>query len=53
MKKFPILILLLTFFIELPSYANQANEKNNFKKMRKRFERLIKIVMDFFLRGND
>ena len=42
MKKFPLLILLLTFFIALPSYANQANEKNNFMKMRKRFEKIDK-----------
>ena len=42
MKKFPLLILLLTFFIALPSYANQANEKNNFVKMRKRFEKIDK-----------
>ena len=40
MKKFPLLILLLSFFIALPSYANQANEKNNFLKMRKRFEKI-------------
>ena len=39
MKKFPLLILLLIFFIALPSYANQANEKNNFVKIRKRFEK--------------
>ena len=42
MKKFPLLILLLTFFIASPSYANQANEKNNFVKMRKRFEKIDK-----------
>ena len=42
MKKFSLLILLLTFFIALPSYANQANEKNNFIKMRKRFEKIDK-----------
>ena len=42
MKKFPLLILLLSFFIALPSYANQANEKNNFLKMRKRFEKIDK-----------
>ena len=42
MKKFPLLILLLTFFIALPSYANQANEKNKFVKMRKRFEKIDK-----------
>ena len=42
MKKFPLLIFLLTFFIALPSYANQANEKNNFMKMRKRFEKIDK-----------
>ena len=42
MKKFPLLILLLTFFIASPSYANQANEKNKFVKMRKRFEKIDK-----------
>ena len=42
MKKFPLLILLLTFFIALPSYANQASEKNNFMKIRKRFEKIDK-----------
>ena len=42
MKKFSLLILLLTFFIALPSYANQPNEKNNFIKMRKRFEKIDK-----------
>ena len=34
--------MLLTFFIALPSYANQANEKNKFVKMRKRFEKIDK-----------
>ena len=42
MKKFPLLIFLLTFFIALPSNANQAKEKNNFMKMRKRFEKIDK-----------
>ena len=42
MKQFSFLILLLTFFIALPSYANQAKEKNNFMKMRKRFEKIDK-----------
>ena len=42
MKKFPLLILLLNFFISLPSYANQTNEKDNFIKMRKRFEKIDK-----------
>ena len=42
MKKFPLLILLLNFFISLPSFANQINEKDNFMKMRKRFEKIDK-----------
>ena len=42
MKKFPFLILLLTFFISLPSYPNPINKKTNFIKMRKRFEKIDK-----------
>ena len=42
MKKFPFLILLLTFFIALPSYPNPINKKNNSIKMRKRFEKIDK-----------
>ena len=40
MKNFSFLILALTFFIALPSYSNPIYEKNNFGKMRKRFERI-------------
>tara|TARA_Y200000002_G_scaffold369833_1_gene364492 strand:+ start:138 stop:461 length:324 start_codon:yes stop_codon:yes gene_type:complete len=40
MKNFSFLILALTFFIALPSYSNPIYEKNNFGKMRKRFERV-------------
>ena len=42
MKKFSFLILLLTFFIALPSYSNPTNQKNNFMKMRRRFEKIDK-----------
>ena len=42
MKNFSFLTLALVFFIALPSYANQTNEKNNFTKMRKRFEKIDK-----------
>ena len=42
MKKFSFLILLLTFFISLPSYSNPTNGKNNFMKMRRRFEKIDK-----------
>ena len=42
MKKFSSLILLLTFFIALPSYSNPINEKNKFSKMRNRFEKIDK-----------
>ena len=42
MKNFSFLILALTFFIALPSYSNPTNEKNNFGKMRRRFERIDK-----------
>ena len=40
MQNFSFLILALTFFIALPSYSNPTNEKNNFGKMRRRFERI-------------
>ena len=40
MKNFSFLILALTFFVALPSYSNPPSEKNNFGKMRKRFERI-------------
>ena len=42
MKKFSSLILLITFFIALPSYSKETNEKNNFTKMRNRFEKIDK-----------
>ncbi len=42
MKNFSFLILTLTFFIALPSYSNPTYEKNNFGKMRRRFERIDK-----------
>ena len=40
MKNFSFLILALTFLIALPSYSNPTNEKNNFGKMRRRFEKI-------------
>ena len=40
MKNFSFLIFALTFFISLPSYSNPTDEKNNFGKMRNRFERI-------------
>ena len=40
MKNFSFLILALSFFITLPTYSNPSNEKNNFIKMRKRFEKI-------------
>ena len=40
MKNFSFLILALTFFVTLPSYSNPTSDKNNFGKMRKRFERI-------------
>ena len=42
MKNFSILILTLSFFIALPSYSNPTFEKNNFIKMRKRFQKIDK-----------
>ena len=38
MKNSSILILALSFFIALPSYANSIYEKNNFMKMHERFQ---------------
>ena len=40
MKNSSILILALSFFIALPSYANPIFENNNFMKMRERFQRI-------------
>ena len=40
MKNFSFLILAVSFFITLPSYAKPIYEKNNFIKTRKRFERI-------------
>ena len=40
MKNFSFLILALSFSIGLPSYANPIYEKNNFIKMRERFQRI-------------
>ena len=40
MKNFSFLTLALTFFIALPSYSNPTYEKNNFGKMRRRFEKI-------------
>ena len=40
MKNSSILILALSFFIALPSYANPIYEKNNFMKMRGRFQKI-------------
>ena len=40
MKNFSFLILALSFYTALPSYSNPIPEKNNFIKMRKRFERV-------------
>ena len=42
MKNFSFLILVITFFISLPSYPNTEYQKNNFGKMRKRFEKIDK-----------
>ena len=42
MKNFIFLLLVITFFISLPSYSNQAQEEPNFSKMRKRFEKIDK-----------
>ena len=40
MKNFSILILAVAFFITLPSYSNPTLEKNNYIKMRKRFQKI-------------
>ena len=40
MKNSSILILALSFFIALPSYANPIYDKNNFMKMRERFQKI-------------
>ena len=40
MKNSSILILALSFFIALPSYGNPIYEKNNFMKMRERFQKI-------------
>ena len=40
MKNSSILILALGLFIALPSYANPIYEKNNFMKMRERFQKI-------------
>ncbi len=42
MKKFSFLILAITFFVALPSYSNPKSQKNNFGKMRNRFEKIDK-----------
>tara|TARA_Y100000991_G_scaffold156213_1_gene118923 strand:- start:747 stop:1052 length:306 start_codon:yes stop_codon:yes gene_type:complete len=42
MKNFSFLILVLAFFIALPSYSNPAYEKNSFIKKQKRFEKIDK-----------
>ena len=34
--------MVITFFISLPSYSNTEYQKNNFGKMRKRFEKIDK-----------
>ena len=40
MKNFSFLILALSFLIVPPSYSNPIYEKNNFIKMRERFQRI-------------
>ena len=40
MKNFLFLILALSFFIALPSYSNPIYKKNNFIKMRERFQKI-------------
>ena len=42
MKNFSFLILLLSFFIALPSKANPGKEKGTFIKIRKQFEKIDK-----------
>ena len=40
MKNISFLILAFSFFIALPSYSNPIYKKNNFIKMRERFQRI-------------
>ena len=40
MKNASFLILALSFFIALPSYTDPIYKKNNFMKMRERFQRI-------------
>ena len=40
MKNLSFLILAFSFFISLPSYSYPIYEKNNFFKMRERFQRI-------------
>ena len=42
MKNFSFLILLLSFFIALPSNSNPNKETGNFIKIRKQFEKIDK-----------
>ena len=42
MKNFSFLILLLSFFIALPSNSNPSKEKGNFMKIRRQFEKIDK-----------
>ena len=42
MKKFSFLILVITFFISLPSYYNPEYKKSNFGKISNRFEKIDK-----------
>ena len=51
MKNFSFLILLLAFFIALPSYPNQTYEKNDLIKKRKRFEKIDKNGDGFLSKG--
>ena len=40
MKNYSFLILILSFFIALPSYSNPIYEKNNFIKKRELFQKI-------------
>ena len=42
MKKSTFLILVFSFFISLPTNSNPNYQKNNFNKMRNRFEKIDK-----------
>ena len=42
MKNFSFLILLITFFIAMPSHSNPSNYKDKFTKVSKRFEKIDK-----------